>query len=270
MRVDVDFLFYLFTMNKIKNHHKMETIKMLLKVAFAVWATTSVIQTVFSKKNRILFLKIWKNVRVTMFFECMGVILIVISAWYGLSYIPFLSYGWTSLIYDNPSNIGIGSVTQLSQTLSHSTTGITSIGFAVITPLFFLLLFFCLPSFAHTEEKIFRKNTTGWGLITIKSILFGLIHCIVGVSLSVGFALAIGGFFFAMKYRQKHLAIQEIMINSLEMHNLIENNPGIQTSDIYFVNAVDEGVMRSTTYHTVYNSILVFLGFILSIVALWM
>lgn len=65
---------------------------------------------------------------------------------------------------------------------------------------FVLLLMVSLPRLAESEENLFRQGTTSWADGIKRSLLFGLVHCLVGVPLGVGLALSIAGLFFTALY----------------------------------------------------------------------
>ncbi|MBP9797592.1 hypothetical protein KBC70_00400 [Candidatus Woesebacteria bacterium] len=63
-----------------------------------------------------------------------------------------------------------------------------------------ILLLAVLPALAETEEKIFREGTNNWLDGTVRSICFGLVHCVVGVPIGIGLAITIPGMYFTFKY----------------------------------------------------------------------
>ena len=65
---------------------------------------------------------------------------------------------------------------------------------------FLILLLLNMPRLAQREEEIFREGTKNWLHGIWKSLTFGLVHCLVGVPLGVGFALSIGGLWFTYQY----------------------------------------------------------------------
>lgn len=67
-------------------------------------------------------------------------------------------------------------------------------------PIFVLLLMANLPRLAGYEEEMFRKGTKNWVDAVPRSILFGLMHMIVGVPLHVALGLAIPGMWFTAQY----------------------------------------------------------------------
>ena len=66
--------------------------------------------------------------------------------------------------------------------------------------LFCLLLFMVMPAVAEAEEHIFRKGTKTWKQGIKRSIIFGLVHMIVGIPLAAGIGLIIPGLFFTEMY----------------------------------------------------------------------
>lgn len=68
--------------------------------------------------------------------------------------------------------------------------------------LFFLLLLVNVPRLARAEEYRFRLRTRDWAHAVRRSIRFGLAHCVVGVPIGFGLAIAIGGLWFSYQYFQ--------------------------------------------------------------------
>lgn len=92
------------------------------------------------------------------------------------------------------------------------------------------LLFVNLPTFAMVEEQIFRAGIDNWGNGIICSIVFGLVHCLVGVPIGCGLAISISGVWFTHQYMNK-------------------------------------GVELSAAHHTMYNTILLFIAAVFIVVA---
>jgi len=86
--------------------------------------------------------------------------------------------------------------------------------------IFVLLLFLNLPGLARNEEEVYRDGTKDWIDAIPRSIRFGMMHCIVGVPIAAGIALALPGLWFTSEYFKG-------------------------------------GVTRSTRVHAIYNMILV-------------
>jgi len=172
-----------------------------------------------------------------MFLECFGILLLTIAAGTILSQIPGLNYGWTNIFYQECGNIAVQPIMEGSQS--------NNIAIRLMVPFFFLALAFVLPFLARIEENIFRKGSQySWLAIIKQSIIFGLFHCIVGISIAFGLALSIPGFFYGFKYKKHFDRNEEILDYSL---------------------AEEEAILVSTTYHTMYNMIAVILLIIIAI-----
>jgi hypothetical protein len=65
---------------------------------------------------------------------------------------------------------------------------------------FVLLLFVNLPRLAAAEEEAYRDGTKDWFHAVPKSILFGLMHLVVGLPVWAGLALSIPGMWFTSQY----------------------------------------------------------------------
>lgn len=163
-----------------------------------------------------------------MFFEVLGVITLTIAVWVALWQVPGLNYGWINLFFGESGNMLIKPIQEGSES--------TSVLIRLMVPLFFIALAFILPFLARSEEWIFRKGHDRWGPIIKQSVKFGFVHCLVGIPLAGGFALIIPGFFFGYKYKRAF-------------------DRNVETMDYW--RAEDEAVMVSTTYHTMYNMIMV-------------
>lgn len=86
--------------------------------------------------------------------------------------------------------------------------------------IFLPVLLYALPALAKIEELQFRQDTRSWSQGIARSIKFGLVHVFALIPLGYALALSIGGLWFTHQYFKG-------------------------------------GVARSTTYHSMYNSILV-------------
>jgi hypothetical protein len=65
---------------------------------------------------------------------------------------------------------------------------------------FIPMLLLKLPTAALWEERLFRGGTASWGEGAARSLAFGLVHCLVGVPLGIGLALALAGLWFTRQY----------------------------------------------------------------------
>ncbi len=155
-----------------------------------------------------------------------------VTIWIGMQlyiYIPLLQWSWLKILpldHGHAINLNLMPVTEaLRLSAQHhlsawqQTERILSwcAGFG-----FLLLLIANLPSLAYGEELQFRDGTRNWRDGARRSVVFGLIHCIVGIPLALGLALSLGGLWFTRQY---------------------------------FIG----GVTRSTTYHLAWNFLLMLL-----------
>lgn len=62
------------------------------------------------------------------------------------------------------------------------------------------LLILSLPDICATEERFFRGGTCNWWNAVPRSLAFGFMHCLVGVSLGTGLALTGAGLWFTLQY----------------------------------------------------------------------
>lgn len=216
----------------------METFKTVLTVFFAIITITSVVSMAVKERKNINFiLSVWKRFRFHMLFETIGIVFLVLLTYILLvSFLPFLSWGWSQLFIEGGGNIYIAPVAAVSEHSSH--------WFMKALPFLFLggLLVF-VPFFAKAEEKWFRYECEKWREIIPQSIKFGLVHLIVGVPIATGIALIILGLYFGYKYKKA-----------------FDKN----IKNMNYSEASEEALMASTVYHSFYNSFLVLILLVLS------
>ncbi|MEN9557786.1 MAG: hypothetical protein RL141_155 [Candidatus Parcubacteria bacterium] len=181
---------------------------------------------------------VWRRFRLKMLCETVGVILVVIALDAALSQIPGLKNGWMSILSGKNGNIILSPIREGS----HS----TSVLVRLLVPLFFVVFTFIIPFLARFEEDLFRRGYRRWGSIAKQSIWFGLIHSTSGVPPAACIALIIAGLFYGIKYKRA-----------------FEKNLGLMDLQ----GAEDEAIMVSTTYHTMYNTVLGILLFSIALSA---
>jgi hypothetical protein len=151
----------------------------------------------------------------------------------------FMRYGWTNFVFGYSTNIAfqpVATIDQVNQAQSRSGFPL-DIG-AILAIGFWLLMILALPFLAEIEERVFRQGIHTWKGISRSSLLFGLIHLIMGIPLFMGFVLFVPGFLFACRYKYayhqhlKQFATEERV-------------------------AQEVGVQASTADHAVYNALLV-------------
>lgn len=207
----------------------MEILLTIGKVVLVLLAVASVALPLISERRNYEFVwQVWKRFRIKMFVQVFGIILLTIAVAIALWEVPGLKWGWINLFFGGGGNMLVKPITDGSQS--------THVSIRLMVPLFFFALMLVLPFLARSEERSFRKGYDEWGPIIKQSIKFGLAHCLVGVPLAAGIALIIPGFFYGYKYKRA-----------------FDRN----TDTLGYGRAEDEAVMVSTTYHTMYNMVVV-------------
>ncbi len=220
----------------------MEILLTVGRTILVLLAVTIVAAELIEQRHNYGFVwSVWKRFRIRMLFECLGVLTLMIVVGAALWQIPGLKYGWYNLFSSKGGNILFGPILEGSES--------TSVLIRLIVPLFFIVLAFVLPFWSQREEKMFRRGYSKWSSIVRQSIKFGFIHCLVGVPLAFGFLLIIPGLFFGLKYKRAF---------ERNVRNMVA---------IDYHRAMDEAVMSSTTYHTMYNMILVTIILLVTLVA---
>lgn len=207
----------------------MEILLTIGKVVLVLLAVASVALPLISERRNYEFVwQVWKRFRIKMFVQVFGIIMLTIAAAIVLWEVPGLKWGWINLFFSGGGNMFIAPITEGSQS--------THVSIQLMVPLFFFALMLVLPFLARSEERSFRKGYDEWGPIIKQSVKFGLVHCLVGVPLAAGIALIISGFFYGYKYKRAFDRNMETL---------------------GYGRAEDEAVMVSTTYHTMYNMVVV-------------
>lgn len=218
----------------------MEILLMISKVLLVLLAVGGVAMTLIAERRNYKFVwSVWRRFRIKMFFECLGIVTLTIAVMVALWQVPGLNYGWINLFFGESGNMLIKPIQEGSDS--------ANVLVRMMVPMFFVALAFVLPFLARSEERSFRKGYNDWGSITKQSVKFGLVHCLVGLPLATGIALIIPGLFLGLKYKRA-----------------FDRN----VNYMGYWRAEDEAVMVSTTYHTMYNMILIPIPFFLALLAI--
>lgn len=118
--------------------------------------------------------------------------------------IGLVIFVYTNLLALNPELFGASWIKALAGLLGKDASGANistaGINIPVIGILLCLLIMVQLPSWANAEEKLFREGTKNWIDGLRRSLLFGLVHMIVGVPFGAALALALAGLLFTYMY----------------------------------------------------------------------
>lgn len=220
----------------------MEILKAVAKIGLAALTIILIARLLIAERDNYEFIwQVWKRFRLRMLIEVLVVILLTIAIGIVL-WVLGLRFSWLSLIFSEGGNIVITPVRKGSES--------ANILIRLMVPVFFLALIAAVPFMAKYEEETFRKGYNKWGRIIRQSVKFGLVHCLVGVPLGFGIALILPGFFYGWKYKR---AYDSIIISKV----------------FHFISlAEEEAVMISTTYHTMYNTVVVSILLVGALVAI--
>lgn len=135
------------------------------------------------------------------------VVVLVLGALVVLLQIPGLSFGWWTAL----GGVGNPVFGASERGPSGELALWVSLGFA-------LLLLVSLPLLVEREERIFRKGAEQRGVVrnAVVSLLFGLLHTVIGIPIAAGLALAIGGAYFTQAYLREYRATRSVDAALLE------------------------------------------------------
>ncbi len=137
-----------------------------------------------NRRNPRFVWSVWRRFNLLMLLEVVCLSLVVAAAFIAIiELFPITSYGWTSLMVKNSTNIMFAPATLIPKN--------GQLGTKVFGVFFLLLFLLAVPFMAKAEEDLFRRGKSGPKSIVINSIYFGLSHLIVGVPLGVALALII-------------------------------------------------------------------------------
>lgn len=219
----------------------MDTLLLVGKVLLAVFAFANIAFALYVNRSRLGFAwSVWKRVRVGMVLECICVIILTITSFLLLKvYVPLMGIGWANLFFENGGNVLIVPMTDATQS--------PNFFIRLLVPIFLVMFMVVIPFMTHIEENSFRKGYHQWGEIIRQSIKFGFIHMIVGIPLAGGVVLSGVGLFYALKYKRA--------FDRLE-------------GKLSWSEREEEAVMVSTTYHAIYNALLITLLLVLALMLL--
>jgi hypothetical protein len=136
-------------------------------------------------------LRWYRQLRPLMVLQSAGVLAAVVAVAVGLLALnnPVLDWGWWTVV-----------AAQVGDQNGGGNIITAPFSYPLLIPPFVILLVLVLPRLAETEELMFRRGTRSWRDGAGRSLLFGLIHMLVGVPLAVALALSIGGLWFTRQY----------------------------------------------------------------------
>ena len=141
------------------------------------------------------------------------VVALVLVAAVALTQLPLLDFGWWSAI-GGQGNPAFG--------VTDRTAGTP---FEIVVPIVFVaFLVPALPLLVEREEELFRLGAEGWSpwKRVGKTLLFGLVHAVIGIPIGFALALSIGGAHFLLGYlrgyRRSGGSRREALLESTRLH----------------------------------------------------
>jgi hypothetical protein len=138
---------------------------------------------------------VWELVaglRARHFLRAIPVLFAVLAVATPLLAIPGLDFGWWTAIggEGNPA-VGVGR--------ESATPGVLE---TIVPVVFISLLIVGLPLLVEGEEWAFRRGAQfrSRAANARRSVLFGLVHALIGIPIGVAMALSVGGFYFTWAY----------------------------------------------------------------------
>ena len=126
------------------------------------------------------------------FLRAVPVLVAVLAVATSLLAVPGLDFGWWTAIggEGNPA-VGVGRESATPGALE-----------TIIPIVFVTLLLIGLPLLVEGEEWVFRRGAQDRSRAANarRSVLFGLVHALIGVPIGVAMALSVGGFYFTWAY----------------------------------------------------------------------
>jgi hypothetical protein len=159
-------------------------------LAFVGYRLADAARQTFSSRSYVR--KLVAGLRPRHFLRAVPVLAGVLAVATPLLAVPGLDFGWwTALGGEGNPAVGVGRPSATPGPLE------TIIPFVFVT-----LLLFGLPLLVEGEEWVFRRGAQhrSRAANARRSVLFGLVHALIGVPLAVAIALSVGGFYFTWAY----------------------------------------------------------------------
>ncbi len=158
------------------------------------WITYLVTQSILYVIKHRKWITAYKQIDFRLFLSAIPLVLLTILSFMALLHLNESIFGWSWLLWVG-NLLGVSDVRAVNLSLVGTDIPVLGIGICI-------LLLIQLPALALLEERFCRKGTKGWRDGLLRSIAFGLVHCLVGVPLAVGIALIIPGLWYTHLYFQ--------------------------------------------------------------------
>ena len=159
-------------------------------LAFVGFRLVDAARLTFSSRGHVW--RLVAGLRPRHFLRAVPVLFAVLAVATPLLAIPGLDFGWWTAIggEGNPA-VGVGR--------ESATPGVLE---TIVPVVFVTLLIIGLPLLVEGEEWAFRRGAESRSRAANarRSVLFGLVHALIGIPIGVAMALSVGGFYFTWAY----------------------------------------------------------------------
>ena len=155
-----------------------------VSVVVLVAVVASLIQALWGRGRLAESWSLVRRLRPLPFLTNLVPITAVLATAAGLYQLPWLRWGWWTLISGAPGNAMVSAAT----------------GSLWVFAPFLVLLAVAMPQLVLAEEELFRRGTRNWAHALPRCLAFGLIHLLPGVPIAAALALSMAGLWFTRQY----------------------------------------------------------------------
>lgn len=173
--------------------------------------------------------RVWPLLNGRLAILAFGILAIQVSgAWLMYHYVPILfSISWTQMAFGTTSSIAYPRLDLLG-------VDENSLLMRVVVLIYLASLVWTMAFVVHLEESFFRKAKDDWKLIPLMSLIFGLSHMLLGISLGIALSIGIAGsayhLFYLIHLRKKKArsmpledARNEAVLHSASLHIMVNS-----------------------------------------------
>lgn len=227
---------------------------------WGLWLSALLAQPLMNRENRRYSAELYKRVRPRHIGSALLTAALTFAAYFTISTaVPTLDVSWLSLMSSGGSSGEEGTNVLIAPAT-----------LPILGPIFIALLVFNMPLITRLEERLFRGGTRSYLGAIPRSLVFGLAHCLVGVPVAAGLAIAIPGMWFSHAYIASE-KVQPADYTGVEQKlPRLSRMPLARTIARQMVCEEGGGVRRAALAHTCYNALLLIIASSLLLVAsLW-
>ncbi|MDN5696537.1 MAG: hypothetical protein L0G70_01030 [Rubrobacter sp.] len=227
---------------------------------WGLWLSVLLAQPLMDRENRRYCVELYKSMRPRHIGSALLIAALTLAAYFTISSaVPALDVSWLSLLSNDGSSGQEGSNVLIAPAT-----------LPVLGPIFIALLMFNMPLITRLEERLFRGGTRSYLGAIPRSLVFGLAHCLVGVPVAAGLAIAIPGMWFTHAYMAGEKDHPADYTGADQTLPRISRLPIMRSIGREMVCSEGGGVQRAALAHTCYNALLLIIASSLLLVAsLW-